>query len=200
MIMTVIARIASASALLLSVGLVLPHGPARAANGAPAAPAAGGGELRFAATSSARVVSQQGEAAEKDEKSEKSVHEAPLEVFADIEKAWNKKDVDRILSHFGEQKVWISVEGTGPSGGEFSRNQSYYLLRDLFKYTITRKFEFVQYRKPEDDGKSTFAVAERHFQHTDDGRLFKDKIYVSLHLEGEPDEERWVVDEIKSIR
>jgi hypothetical protein len=199
MIMTVIARIASASALLLTVGLVLPHGPARAANGAPAA-TAGGGELRSGTASSARVVSQQAETAEDVEESKESVHEAPLEVFADIEKAWVEKNVDRILSHFGEQKVWISVEGTGPSGGEFSRNQSYYLLKDLFKYTITRKFEFVQYRKPEDESKSTFAVAERHFQHTDDGRLFKDKIYVSLHLEGEPDEQRWVVDEIKSIR
>jgi len=198
--MTVFARIALASALLLTAGLVLPHGPARAANDAPAAPSAGGGDLRSASTASGRVVSQQGEAAEKDEKNEESVHEAPLEVFADIEKAWVEKDVDRILSHFGGQKVWISVEGTGPSGGEFSRNQSYYLLKDLFKYTITRKFEFVQFRKPEDESKSTFAVAERHFQHTDDGRLFKDKIYVSLHLEGEPDEERWVVDEIKSIR
>ena len=80
-----------------------------------------------------------------------------------------------------------SIDGTGPSGGRFSKNQSYYLLKDLFKYTITRKFEFVQYRKPNKKGKRTFAVAERHYQKTDDGRLFKDKIYVSLHLESSPE-------------
>lgn len=124
----------------------------------------------------------------------------PMDVFADIERGWNAGDVDPILRHFGSQKVAISVQGTGPSGGTFSRNQSYYLLKDLFRYTLTRKFEFVQYRKPSDDGSDTFAVAERHYQKNDDGRLFKDKVYVSLHLEHDGEQERWVVDEIKSIR
>jgi hypothetical protein len=124
----------------------------------------------------------------------------PMDVFADIERGWNAGDVDPILRHFGSQKVAISVQGTGPSGGTFSRNQSYYLLKDLFRYTLTRKFEFVQYRKPSDDGTETFAVAERHYQKNDDGRLIKDKVYVSLHLERDGGRERWVVDEIKSIR
>jgi hypothetical protein len=124
----------------------------------------------------------------------------PMDVFADIERGWNAGNVDPILRHFGNQKVAISVQGTGPSGGTFSRNQSYYLLKDLFRYTLTRKFEFVQYRKPSDDGNQTFAVAERHYQKSDDGRLIKDKVYVSLHLERDGDQERWVVDEIKSIR
>lgn len=124
----------------------------------------------------------------------------PMDVFADIERGWNEGSVDAILRHFGNQKVAISVQGTGPSGGTFSRNQSYYLLKDLFRYTLTRKFEFVQYRKPSDDGSETFAVAERHYQKNDDGRLIKDKVYVSLHLERDGEEGRWVVDEIKSIR
>lgn len=124
----------------------------------------------------------------------------PMDVFADIERGWNAGSVDPILRHFGNQKVAISVQGTGPSGGTFSRNQSYYLLKDLFRYTLTRKFEFVQYRKPSDDGSETFAVAERHYQKNDDGRLIKDKVYVSLHLERDGEQERWVVDEIKSIR
>ncbi len=124
----------------------------------------------------------------------------PMDVFADIERGWNAGNPDPILQHFGSQKVAISVQGTGPSGGTFSRNQSYYLLKDLFRYTLTRKFEFVQYRKPSDDGSDTFAVAERHYQKNDDGRLFKDKVYVSLHLERDGEQERWVVDEIKSIR
>ncbi len=125
---------------------------------------------------------------------------SPMDVFADIERGWNDGRVDPILKHFGNSKVAISVQGTGPSGGTFSRNQSYYLLKDLFRYTVTRKFEFVQYRKPSDDGNDTFAVAERHYQKNDDGRLIKDKVYVSLHLERDGAQERWVVDEIKSIR
>jgi hypothetical protein len=176
------AGIRSAGALALVLGLTAPQGIAYAAP-------------------TGRVVSQQADTdAGRAQRDTAEIHEAPLVVFADIEKAWNDNDVDGILSHFGQQKVWISVEGTGPSGGEFSRNQSYYLLKDLFKYTITRKFEFVQFRKPDEAGKATFAVAERQYQRTDDGRLFKDKIYVSLHLESGKDEERWVVDEIKSIR
>ncbi|MCI0451501.1 MAG: hypothetical protein L0Z51_03795 [Candidatus Latescibacteria bacterium] len=124
----------------------------------------------------------------------------PMDVFADIERGWKAGEVDPILRHFGNQKVAISIQGTGPSGGTFSRNQSYYLLKDLFRYTLTRKFEFVQYRKPSEDGNETFAVAERHYQKSDDGQLIKDKVYVSLHLEGDGKSERWVVDEIKSIR
>lgn len=124
----------------------------------------------------------------------------PMDVYADIERAWKAGNVDLILRHFGSQKVAISVEGTGPSGGTFSRNQSYYLLKDLFRYTITRKFEFTQYRKPGDEGGQSFAIAERQYQKTDDGRLFQDKVYVSLHLESDESSARWVVDEIKSIR
>lgn len=121
----------------------------------------------------------------------------PMGVFSDIERGWRNNDVDAILQHFGKSKVSISIEGTGPSGGKFSKSQSYYLLKDLFKYTITKKFEFVQYRKPSESGRTSFAVAERFYQKTDDGRLFKDKIYVSLHTD---DGETWVVNEIKSIR
>lgn len=148
---------------------------------------------------SGAVVSQQADREEKKENGDERGG-GPMDVFADVERGWKSSDVDLILRHFGSQKVAISVEGTGPSGGTFSRNQSYYLLKDLFRYTITKKFEFTQYRKPGDEGGQSFAIAERHYQKTDDGRLFKDKVYVSLHRESASGSERWVVDEIKSIR
>jgi hypothetical protein len=152
-----------------------------------------------AAPQRSKVVSRQAPAKKNDKKgrSEKAAKKhGPMDVFADIEHGWRENDVDLILKHFGKSKVSISIEA-GPSGGQFSKSQSYYLLKDLFKYTITKKFEFVQFRKPSEDGKSSFAVAERLYRKTDDGRLFKDKIYVSLHTE---DGETWVVNEIKSIR
>ncbi len=147
------------------------------------------------------VVSQENEdRAETPEKQTAKPPDSPMAVFADIEKAWNSQNVDLLLKHYGKARVTISIGGDTPRGGDFSRNQSYYLFKDLFKYTITRKFEFVQYRRPDDSGKSTFAVAERQYQRTDDGRTYTDKIFVSLHMERDAEEERWVVDEIKSIR
>jgi hypothetical protein len=153
-------------------------------------------------TSPGEVASQSRSSPKDEPKGGAEAREAagPMDVFADIERAWKAGQVDPILRHFGNQKVAISIQGTGPSGGTFSRNQSYYLLKDLFRYTLTRKFEFVQYRKPNEDGNETFAVAERHYQKSDDGQLIKDKVYVSLHLERDGKTERWVVDEIKSIR
>ena len=128
--------------------------------------------------------------------SQKSDKVGPLAVFADIENGWRGEDVQKILRHYGKGKVAIAIEGTGPVGGAFSKNQSHYLLKDLFKYTITQRFEFVQYRNVSNGRNRVYAVAERSYKRNDDGRTFKDKIYVSLHLEGS----RWVIGEIKSIR
>jgi hypothetical protein len=120
----------------------------------------------------------------------------PIAVFADVETGWKAEQVQHILRHYGKGKVGISIEGSSPTGGQFSRNQSYYLFQDLFKYTITEKFQFVQYRRVSDGRDKVYAVAERQYKRNDDGRIFQDKIYVSLHFE----DSRWVISEIKSIR
>lgn len=120
----------------------------------------------------------------------------PIGVFADIEDGWRSGSVQEILRHFGRGKVAISIEGIGPTSGSFSKSQSHYLFKDLFKYTITERFEFVQYRNVSDGRAKVYAVAERSFKRNDDGRLIKDKIYVSLHVE----DDRWVITEIKSVR
>ena len=138
------ARVTTLALPLLLFGLVSPHNLALMPESALASP----GEVR--------IISQQ-KSAETPEKTvpEKESSQAfvgPMEVFTDIEKGWNAETVDLILKHFGAGRVTISIDGTGPSGGQFSRNQSYYLLTDMFKYTITKKFEIVQYRKPEDAG------------------------------------------------
>ena len=120
----------------------------------------------------------------------------PMGVFADIEEAWRHENVQQILRHYGRGKVAIAIEGVGPTGGTFSKNQSHYLFKDLFKYTITTKFEFVQFRNASDNRASVYAVAERVYKRNDDGRLFEDKIYVSL----ENEDDAWVISEIKSVR
>jgi hypothetical protein len=193
---TLVCRVVPVASATLLAGLLVLWLPGR-----PEARPGAGPAASPATNSRASVISQKAEStAVARETPEKGDAGGPMNVFADIERGWNARNVDLILRHFGSQKVAISVDGTGPSGGNFSRNQSYYLLKDLFRYTITRKFEFTQFRKPGDEGGQSFAIAERQYQKTDDGRLFKDKVYVSLHLEENDDGQRWVVDEIKSIR
>jgi hypothetical protein len=134
-------------------------------------------------------------ASEKSKSSKKEDNLGPIGVFADIEAGWSEEKVSLITKHFGDKKVNISLDG-GRVGGAFSRSQSHYLLKDLFEYTITERFEFVQYRNVTDGKAKVYAVAERSYKRNDDGRLFSDKIYVSLHQE----KDRWVISEIKSVR
>lgn len=202
------ARITAFALITILLGLASPHGRALAAKHAQSSLVPNTFEMAAVSQperAQSRVVSTQEDKSDEKKKKKKTESEGettgPMEVFGALEKAWNEKDVGDILEHFGKAKVTIAIEGTGPAGGKFSKSQSYYLLKDLFKYTITRKFEFVQYRRSSEESSkkksnSTFAVAERFYQKTDDGRLFKDKIYVALHMEGD----RWVIDEIKSIR
>jgi hypothetical protein len=122
----------------------------------------------------------------------------PMPVLEDIQQGWSSSDADLILRHFGSNKVNIMLDGSGP-GGSYSKDQGYYLFKDLFKATVTKKFVFVQIRNTNEGGASTFAIAERRYQRKDDGRQIKDKVYISLHPE-RSEGGRWVIDEIKSIR
>lgn len=133
------------------------------------------------------------------EESRGSAVAAPTDVLDDIQQGWTGQNAELILRHFGSSKVTISIDGSGP-GGSYSKDQGYYVFKELFKATVTRKFVFVQIRKSNDEGTATFAIAERRYQRRDDGRQIKDKVYVSLHLEQERSGDRWVLDEIKSIR
>jgi hypothetical protein len=122
----------------------------------------------------------------------------PTAVLDDIEQGWRSQNADLILRHFGPNKVSIAIDGGGPAGS-FSKDQGYYLFKELFKTTVTRKFVFVQIRRSNDDGTASFAIAERRYQRRDDGRQIKDKVYIALHV-ARDDSGRWVLDEIKSIR
>ena len=154
----------------------------------------------LAVATQAGVVAQEQAESPKGRDDENDAGSGPMDVFSQIEAGWNARNVDMILRHFGPGKVAIAIDGgSSPVAGTFSKSQSHYLFKDLFRYTNTRKFEFVQFRNGE-DGSQSYAIAERHYLRRDDGRLIKDKVYVSLHLDREDKREKWVVDEIKSIR
>jgi hypothetical protein len=123
----------------------------------------------------------------------------PMPVLNDIEEGWQSQNAALILQHFGANKVTIFIDGGGP-GGSYSKDQGFYLFKELFKATVTYKFVFVQIRNSNEDGTASFAIAERRYQRRDDGRLVKDKVYIALHVEHDDDLSRWVLDEIKSIR
>ena len=120
-------------------------------------------------------------------------------VLDDVARGWMSRNADLILRHFGTGKVVIDVEGGG-GGGTYSRDQGHYVFKTLFRSTVTRKFDFVQIRQSNDEGTASFAIAERRYQPRDDGRVFRDKVYIALHVESGENGERWVLDEIKSIR
>ena len=120
----------------------------------------------------------------------------PTPVFASIERAWVIGNAEAVTEQFGKRKVYISLPDGGPQGGHFSRDQSYFILKDFFDATRTEEFSFVQIRRPEEQRNTAVGLATRTFRRRNSSRMLQDRIFVSLVLENE----RWVVSEIKSVR
>lgn len=119
-----------------------------------------------------------------------------LRLFKGIERAWGAGDAQKLASYAGESKVFLSVGGLGEKGGYFSRSQVFYLFKGMFKSTKHKRFEFVSYHEVSEKGNKIYGIARRDYQNVSNGRLFQDKIYVTLKQEGK----RWVVSEMKSAR
>jgi hypothetical protein len=117
-------------------------------------------------------------------------------VFASLERAWVIGNVDSVLGHFGKRKVFLSLPEGGPAGGLYSRNQSYFIFKDLFGATRTEEFSFVSIHQGEEQPGTAIGRAERTFRRRDSSKLVQDRIFVSLVQE----DARWVVAEIKSVR
>jgi len=118
----------------------------------------------------------------------------PEKVFDDVEEGWQSETVELITKHISDNhKVYVSFEKDGPKPGYYSKDQVYYLFKDIFKNTITEKFEFTKY---DISASEPYAVAERHYKLNADGVLNKDKIYVSLIK----DSKCWVLNKIRSLR
>ena len=120
----------------------------------------------------------------------------PALVFASIERAWVTGDAAAVVQQFGKRKVFISLPDGGPQGGHFSRDQSFFILKDFFDATRTEEFSFTTIRQAEEQSNTAIGLATRTFRKRDSSRVLQDRLFVSLVLE----ESRWVVSEIKSVR
>jgi len=113
--------------------------------------------------------------------------------FEGIAKAWQKGDAESLALYLGEGRVTIQLPKV--VGGVLSKSQAEYVLRDLFKYTVTEKFEFTKYDEFVSEG--IVGIADRTYRSGKEGLAIKDKISVWLVKEGE-DKPRWVIKEIRA--
>jgi len=121
--------------------------------------------------------------------------EGPLATFARVEAAWAEGDVDALVELLDpEEKVSLSFTKGGPRGGYFNRDQAYFLLKDMFEYARTDRFEFEKYWNLDAEGRSPYAVAVREFR-LNDGVRHEDRVYLSLRRRGDA----WWVGEIRTI-
>ncbi|MFQ5599931.1 MAG: DUF4783 domain-containing protein [Candidatus Krumholzibacteriia bacterium] len=120
----------------------------------------------------------------------------PAAVFKSIERAWLAGDARALSKHFGDRKVSISLPEAGPVGGRFSRNQSYFILKDHFQATKTQQFQFIHVREPGEAQRVAAALARRVYRNHGNGRVVRDRVLVALVRDGD----RWVVSEVKALR
>ena len=112
--------------------------------------------------------------------------------FQCIAKAWLEGDAEGIAPFLGEGKVTIQLPRV--VGGVLSRNQAEYVLKDLFKYTTTDKFEFTKYDSFLSEGVA--GIADRTYRSGKDGPTQKDRVSVWLVKEGK-EKPKWVIREIR---
>ena len=130
-----------------------------------------------------------------EEKKEVRVQD-PLRVFKGIERAWQGENADAIAAYVGEDRVRLDVRGLGKKGGYYSKSQVKYLFRDMFKADDQLKFEFVKFHNLEEPDRKVYGIAYRSCKNHRSGKVFQDKVYVTLGREGPG----WVVAEIKTTR
>jgi hypothetical protein len=121
-----------------------------------------------------------------------AVPKDPMVVFRGIESAWRSGDAQRLASFAGNSKVLLNVRGLGEKGGYYSRSQVFYLFKGMFKSTKHKKFSFVKFHDVGERSNKIYGIAHRNYEVVSSGRLFQDKIYVTLKFEGK----RWVVSEM----
>lgn len=118
----------------------------------------------------------------------------PLQVFKGIERAWRNRDAEALSKYTGASRVFLNVRGMERADGYFSKPQFYFLFKKYYKANKHQRFIFVKYHNLERPDRKVYGIASRSYKNVRSGRLFQDKVYVTLKREGE----RWVLAEIKS--
>ena len=60
-----------------------------------------------------------------------------------MEEAWIEQDPEALVALLDpEEKVSLTFTNGGPRGGWFNRDQAFFLLKDLFEFARTDRFEF----------------------------------------------------------
>jgi hypothetical protein len=120
----------------------------------------------------------------------------PMKVFKGIERAWNGSDAEGIASFVGGGRVLVDVRGIGKRGGEFSRSQVLFLFQNMFESDEQTRFEFVKFHNLDKPDRKVFGIAYRSYKNNRSGKVYHDKVYVTLGREGPG----WIVAEIKAAR
>lgn len=138
------------------------------------------------------VVALHGEGAE----SQSSQHASASQMFTRLQEAWLAGDASGLAEHVGRRGVSIGMPEVEPVGGQFSRSQSYYILRNHFATTLTQEFELEHIGAPERDDRVALALAIRRYRERGNARVMRDRVLVALRRE----DERWVLSEIRALR
>lgn len=121
---------------------------------------------------------------------------SPVSTFRGIEKAWRAADAEALSGFAGKTRVFVNVREIGREGGYYSRSQVYYLFKKMFKTIKLTKFEFTKFHNLDKPDRRVYGIAHRSYKHIRSGRLFQDKVYVTLRREGL----KWVISEVKTTR
>lgn len=113
-------------------------------------------------------------------------------VFERIAKAWQGGRPETLDLFLGEGKVTIILPRV--AGGALSRDQAGYVLRDMFKYSATEKFEFVKYDPFVSEG--VVGIADWSYTPSKGVPVRAERVSVWLVKEGK-EKPRWVIREIK---
>ncbi len=126
---------------------------------------------------------------------------SPLAALHEIEAAWRRADVRALIAHLGPGRVTIALDAERRHrSNTYSRDQAFFVFRDLFRSTRTVEFAFAQVRTNARGRRTCSAVARWRYRRVDDGRERRGRVFVSLRREAQGDGARWVIDEIQAIR
>ncbi len=71
--------------------------------------------------------------------------ETPISILSQLERFWSEETADSLIARIDPDEIRLSFRTVGPREGTFDHTQARYLLADLFSFTRTDSFFFVEY-------------------------------------------------------